>query len=198
MAAGYAPQSAMLFGVESGGALIRYSGANTFHSDASQWNVGGFYDGQVSEYVHFKGSAGYALYEPNSSQTIASDFSGFYAQLALTHRVNPHVAYALNGSRTITTTLQGGTVDLYSLSWSANWLVVRKTSLSTSFTYYHGTQVSFNGETFDQYGPQVTLARRLTDKLFASLGYQFYWRDSNESGRDYTVNIVSLNLTYTF
>ena len=58
--------------------------------------------------------------------------------------------------------------------------------------------MALQGETFDQYGPQITLSRPLTAKLSSSLGYQLYWRSSNESGRAYTVNIVSLNLTYTF
>ncbi len=87
---------------------------------------------------------------------------------------------------------------MYSLNWQINWLIIRKTSLVTSFIYYHGSELQTRGEIFDQYGPQVTLGHPLTTKLTGSLGYQFYWRDSNEAGRDYRVNIVSLNFTYTF
>jgi hypothetical protein len=195
---GYAPKAGTLLGVEVGGALIQYSGANIRYTDATQWNVGGFYDGQVTEYIHFKGSGGYTVYMPKVSLTTVNEFGGFYAQFALTHRINPHVDYVLSGSRTIDTTLQGGTVDLYSLSWRANWRVIRKTSLSTSFIYYHGTQLYLFGETFDQFGPQITLGRRLTDNLVSSLGYQFYRRLSNQPGRDYSVSIVSLSLRYTF
>jgi len=92
----------------------------------------------------------------------------------------------------------GGTVDLYSFSWQANWQVIRKTSLSTSFVYNHGSQLYYGAETFDQYGPQMRLERQLAEKLRSSLGYQYYWRSSNEAGRDYSVSIVSLDLTYTF
>ena len=53
-------------------------------------------------------------------------------------------------------------------------------------------------ETYNQYGPGISLSRPITAKLSSSLGYQLYWRDSNLAGRNYTVNVVSLNLSYTF
>ncbi len=34
--------------------------------------------------------------------------------------------------------------------------------------------------------------------MSGDLRYQFYKRESDSSGRDYTVNVVSLNLTYQF
>jgi len=198
--AGYAPKPRVLLGVELGGALLQYSGANTLYSDARQWNVGGFYETQISEYVDFTGHAGYTVYSPQSSggTVPGDDFGGMYAQLALTHRISRYVDQSLAGSRTIQTALLGGTVDMYSFSWRANWRVIRKTSLSTSFVYNHGSQVSPGSETFDQYGPQIGLGWRLGEKLSTSLGYQFYWRSSNESGREYSVNIVSLGFSYTF
>ena len=48
------------------------------------------------------------------------------------------------------------------------------------------------GETFDQYGPRITLGRPLTAKLSSSLAYQFYWRGSDLPGRDYTVQYSEL------
>ncbi len=195
---GHAPKPGMLFGVEFGGALLRYTGPNTIYSDASQWNAGAFLNSQLAQHVHVQGSVGYTRYIPDSAGTTVSEFDGVYAQAALTHTVNRYLDYSLSGSRTITSTLQGGTVDLYSVSWQANWRIIRKTSLITSFVYYHGSQLAIGGETFDQYGPQITLGWRLSAKLSSSLGYQFYCRGSNEQDRDYVVNIASLNLTYTF
>jgi hypothetical protein len=200
VSAGYAPRAGALLGVELGGMLLNYTGANTLYSDARQWNFGGFYESQVSKYIHFTGHVGYTEYKPDSSIPIGhgGDLSGIYAQLALTHRVNQYLDYSLDGGRTISSTLQGGTVVLYSLGWRANWRVFRKTTLSTSFVYNHGIELYGVGEIFDQYGPQISLGRRLSDKLSTSLSYQFYWRTSDQPGRDYTVNIVSLNLRYTF
>ena len=59
--AGYALKPGMLLGVELGGSLITYTTTttNTPYSNANQWNVGGFYDAPVTEYIHFTGHAGY-------------------------------------------------------------------------------------------------------------------------------------------
>ncbi len=79
---------------------------------------------------------------------------------------------------------------------AANWRVFQKTGLATSFVYQHGSQVIAGGETFEQYGPQISLSRGLTRKLSGSVAYQFYVRNSDFVGRDHTVHIVSLNATY--
>ena len=197
-APGYAPKPGLLLGMEFGGALIHYDGSSTLYSDATQWNVGAFYHAQVSEYILVRASGGYVQYTPDSNQTGVRDFDGFYAQCALTHRVNEHVSYSLNGSRNVQTTLQGGSVEMYSASWQANWRVIRRTSLSTSFVYNHGSDLYSGGETFDQYGPQIRLGWRLSERLSTSLGYQAYWRTSDESGNGYSVNIVSLGFHYAF
>ena len=59
-------------------------------------------------------------------------------------------------------------------------------------------EVNTVGEIYDQYGPGIALGRQITEKLSSSLSYQVYWRGSNEQDRNYTVNIVSLNLSYAF
>jgi len=75
---------------------------------------------------------------------------------------------------------------------------VRKVTLNTSFSFEHGTELYGVTETYDQYGPGINLSRSITDKLSGSLGYQLYWRESDLPGRDYTVSIVSVDLSYTF
>jgi hypothetical protein len=199
--AGYALKPGMLLGVELGGALITYTTTttNTPYSNANQWNAGGFYDTPVSDYIHFTAHAGYTVYSPESIEaTTASQFNGMYAQLEITHRLNQYVDYALSGGRTLSVAFAGGTVDRYFARWQANWQVVRKVTLGTSFSFENGTDLYVGGETYDQYGPGISLSRSITEKLSGSLGYQFYLRDSNQPNRNYTVNVVSLNFNYTF
>jgi hypothetical protein len=200
--AGYALKPGMLLGVELGGSLITYTTTttNTPYSNANQWNVGGFYDTPVSEHIHFTAHAGYTVYSPDSGAgTIGSaDFTGMYGQLDITHRLNQYVAYTLSGGRTISVAYAGGTIDRYFAHWQANWQILQKMTLGTLFSYEHGTQVDTGGETYDQYGPGISLSRPITAKLTSSLTYQSYWRDSNLSGRNYTLQVVSLNLNYTF
>jgi hypothetical protein len=200
--AGLALKPGTLLGVELGGSLITYNEPTIYapYTSARQWNAGGFLDTPVSEYIHFMAHAGYTVYSPES--TVAGiptdDFTGVYAQVDIRHRLNEYVEYSLSGGRTVSLAFWGGTVDRYYARWSADWKIVRKVTLSTSFGFEHGTQLYGVAETYNQYGPGITLRRSITEKLAGNLGYQVFWRDSDKPGRNYTVNIVSLNFNYTF
>jgi hypothetical protein len=200
--AGYYLKPGMLLGLELGGSLLTYTTPtiNTPYTSANQWNVGGFYDTPVSEYIHFTGHGGYTVYSPESiaGAPPSDDFSGIYAQLDIRHRLNQYMEYSLSGGRTISLAFWGGTVDRFYARWQANWRIVHKLTLGTYFSFEHGTQLYGVAETYDQYGPGISLGRPITDKLSGSLGYQLYWRDSDLPGRNYTVNVVSLNFNYTF
>ena len=180
--------------------LFRSTTTNTPYSNANQWNVGGFYEAPLSEYIHLSAHGGYSVYSPEGSggTTTISDFSGIYAQLDVTHRVNQYVDYTLSGGRTVSVVFSGGTIDRYFAHWQANWEILRKVTLGTSFSYERGSQVFAGSETYSQYGPGISLSRPLTAKLSSSLGYHLYWRDSNLSGRNYTLSVISLNFNYVF
>ncbi len=199
--AAYVIKPGMLLGIELGGGLLNYSGTNTVFSKAHQWSVGSFYDTQLSQHLHARVSVGYSVYRPDATGTLGApgtEFSGVYAQIAISHRLNQYVDYTLSGGRSLNFALYGGTVDLYFARLNASWKIMQKVSIGTSFDFEHGSQVSFGSETFDRYGAGINLARAITSKLSGSLGYQYYWRTSDLSGRDYTVNSVTLNLRYQF
>ena len=197
---GYAVKPGMLAGIELGGGLLYYSGTNAFFKEAKQWNAGVFFESQISEYIHFRGSVGYTDYSPEQSQSTNSmgDFTGVYAQFDIQHRINEFVSYTLSGGRSISFAFYGGSVDLIYARLLANWRLLRKVGITSSLDYEHGSQGTFFGETFDRYGASINLSRGLTAKLSGSLGYQFYYRVSDISNRNYTANIVSLNLNYSF
>lgn len=200
LSAGYAPKPGMVTGLEMGGGLLSYSGENTFYDDATQWNVGGFYDAQLSQYLHLAAHVGYTVYAPDANQqtTLDTEFSGMYAELDLNHRINEYVSYTLSGGRTVNLAYYGGTVEEYFARLSAGWNIFYKITLTTSLSYEYGTQLSGFAETFDRYGIGIRLGRYITSKLSASLGYQFYLRQSDLPNRDYDLNIASLNLNYRF
>ncbi len=196
--AGYVLKAGMLLGVQLGGSLFRYWGTNA--SSGSQWNAGLLYDAQLSEYIRFQASAGYTVYAPASGRTTVAtgDYPGYYAQLALTHRLNRYVDYSLSGGRTITFAFYGGTVDLYTAQWLASWKIFRKTTVNTSLSFESGTQLDFGREEFQRFGPGISFGRALTSKLAGGLGYQFQWRESDQPGRSYAANIVDASLAYRF
>jgi hypothetical protein len=199
--AGYTLKPKVLLGLAGGTSLINQGNTSTRMGlgNGVQWNVGPFFEAQASEYIQMSVNAGYTGFVPESEGNVSGgDLSGGYGQASITHRLNQYVSYSLTGGRILSLSLYGSASDMYFASLGANWNILHKVSLATSFLYYHGTATSSYSETYDQYGPQVTLSRPLTRKLSSSLSYQFYLRDSNQANRNYTVNLVSLNLNYTF
>jgi hypothetical protein len=198
---GYTLEPKVLLGLAGGASLVNQGNTSSATSlgNGVQWNVGPFFEAQASEYIQVSVNAGYTGFVPESGGNVSSsDLSGGYAQASITHRLNQYLSYSLAGGRILSVSLYGSASDMYFASLGANWNLIHKVSLGTSFSYYHGTPTGSNGETFNQYGPQATLSRSLTKKLSSSLGYQFYLRDSNQAGRNYTVNLLTVNLNYTF
>jgi len=199
--AGYRLKPGLLAGLELGGTLFQYAASGSPHFfDAVQWIVGPFADVQLSEYLTCRAGAGYSAYAPQGNKTspAAEDNYGLYAHIALTHELNQFVDYTLSGGKNITFALYGGTVDLSYVRLRTNWHLVRKCGIAISLTYEHGTDISLGGETFDRFGPAISLERSLTDSLTASLEYQFYQRDSNLPDHGYTTNIIMARLIYEF
>ena len=198
--AGYRLRSGCLAGVESSGTLFHYAETGSGLADALQATVGPFLDVQISEYLAGRGSVGYRAYSPEGGDTVATmaDDYGLYAHLDLSHNVSPLVDYTLSGGKNISFALYGGTVDLAYIQLRANWHLIRKVGLSTSLAFEHGSDLSRSGETFARYGPGISVDRVLAERLTGTLTYQWYRRDSNESGRNYTTNMLLAHLTYEF
>jgi len=201
--AGYAPKAEMLVGLESGGSLVTYEESNyALFTEAVQWNAGAFFDARVTEYITVRSGAGYTVFTPDFGpyeQFIEDDrLDGIYLRVEMRHRLNQYVDYVLSGGRNISYTFYGGTADLYYARLQATWRILNKISLSTSLDYDGGSQYyGITEEDFDRYGGSISLGRGLTRSLSSSIRYSYYMRDSDE-GRDYDVNIVSLNFNYQF
>jgi uncharacterized protein (PEP-CTERM system associated) len=121
-----------------------------------------------------------------------------YLQVSAAHRLNQYLDYTLAAGRNLNFTFYGGTVDLTSASVALNWRILHEINLTTSFEFEHGSQFGSASETFNRYGPGLSLSRAVVRKLVASFAYRFYSRDSNLPNRDYIVNIASVDLRYQF
>jgi hypothetical protein len=198
---GYGVKSGLLAGLEIGANLYRYATSGSPRlSDALQWTVGPFVDVQLSDYLRFSAGGGYSAYVPQNNHgalTIEDDY-GFYAHVTLTHELNQFVDYTVSGGKNIAFALYGGTVDLTDARLKMNLHLIRKYAMALWLAYEHGTDVSAGGETFGRFGPGISLERSLSERMAASLEYQFYLRDSNLPNHGYTTNIILARLTYEF
>ena len=91
---------------------------------------------------------------------------------------------------------------MYYARFTPSWNPFQKYSISTPLWWQQGTQVygtkSGGGGNYQQIGLGLTVSRKLTQKLSASLGYRFIEETADQAGLAYTENIVDLNFSYQF
>jgi hypothetical protein len=195
-------------GVEGGLGLISYSQTQSAPTqpDALQWNAGVFAQFQISQYISGKLDAGYTVYTPSATAAFPNpgSSSGIYFQFSLTHQLNQFISYSLSAGRSTESSVFGQPYTLYFARLQPDWKVFKKYSLSTPLFWQKGNQLASQlygtggSSDYTQYGAGFNIGRALTRKLTASLAYQYVRENSTQSGPTYTVNIVSLNLSYQF
>lgn len=200
--AGYVLRRTTSTGLESGFNMIDYS--DDVFRDALQYNGGPFWEGRLTDNIRFKLSAGYTMYSPHGGGTrgVIEDTDALYAQAAVYHRVNPWLTYSLSGGHTVQSGLEWGTggrnLELSFVRWNGDWGFLRKFRIGTPLFYEHGRETGDFPRNFDRFGGGINIGRLLTEKLYGNVGYLFSRRESDQAGSSYDLNIISLNLTYTF
>ena len=197
----YAVQPELLVGLDLGGALVNYAGTGgTIPQTMTQWSLGPFCDWRLSDYLKLLARVGCSgtQSEATGAAPMSSSTPVPYYQLDLTHRVNQYLDQTLSGGRMVTLTYSTGMLDLYFVRWQANWRLFQNITLGTSFVYENGSYLQSNQETFDRYGPGLSVSRPLSRKLTASMAYQYYNRESNLPYRTYTDNVLTLSFNYKF
>ena len=130
--------------------------------------------------------------------------SGIYFQISIAHRLNQFISYSLSAGRSTESSIFGQPYNLYFARLQPDWKLFEKYSLSTPVFWQKGNQLasqlygSGGSSNYTQYGAGFNIGRALTQKLTASLAYQYVRENSTQSGADLPVNIVSLNLSYQF
>lgn len=197
--AGAYVQPELQLGVQTGAGWIQYV-QNQGLPNAFQWNAGGYGTYLLSQYLSFRGSAGYTVYAPEPSATAGTlpSTSGVYADLALKHRINEFLTYQIAAGRAVTVSFYGAPYENYFANLGMDWHLLHEITLSTPFSYLHGTYLDSTQAPFDQFQAGLTLGRTLTEKLSGSLGYQYVRRYSSEDSGNYTVNTISLIFRYQF
>lgn len=199
----------LLIGLEAGGTLINYSqttSTNTYPTpNAVQWSTGVFGSAKVSDYIDVRLDAGFTDYIPEHTGTnqVTQNSSGLYFSFTLTHRVNQFMNYNLSAGRSTDLSAYGQAQNYTYVNLNPNWNLFKKYTVSTPVSWRQGTRVNNyatggNSADYQQLQLGLTVGRSLTQKLSASIGYQFVRETSGEASLNYTVDIVSLNLNYRF
>jgi hypothetical protein len=202
----------LMLGVEAGGTIIEYSQssqANTALSpNAVQASAGVFGTAKISDNMDVRLDGGYTEYTPDHTVTnlLTSDTSGFYLSLSFTHRVNRFLSYSLTAGHSTDLAAYGQAQSYYYVRLNPTWKFFEKYTINTPISWQDGTLIynsaAFGSTDYQQIRVGANVTRTLTKKLSATLGYQFVRETSNQSynqsGLNYTENIVDLNLSYQF
>lgn len=149
---------------------------------------------------------GYSAYDfrQTSLFTVAQDVEAFYGSLAFAHQPREAIGYNLSVGHELRLGLQSDSVKATSARLTVNWAMVRRISVRPGFFYEHGKAAGrvrsgrAVAETYDWYGPELTVTGSLTEKLRLSLSYRLTFRDSSEPDRGYTQNRIGLLASYSF
>ena len=170
-----------------------------------QWSTGAFGSVKVSDYIDVRLDAGFTDYIPEHTGTnqVTQNSSGLYFSFSLTHRVNQFMNYNLSAGRSTDLSAYGQAQNYTYVTLNPNWNLFKKYTVSTPVSWRQGTRVNNyatggNSADYQQLQLGLTVGRSLTQKLSASIGYQFVRETSGEASLNYTVDIVSLNLNYRF
>jgi hypothetical protein len=189
-------------GVEGTASFTTYDQAVL--NDNQQYSAGIYGDWRPGHYFSVQPHVGYTIFE--SSQTSSSvkggNLASWYANLTLAHQVTDFLSYSLSAGHEILPGIQSDAIEDSYIRPSVDWKVIKDVTLQTSLFYEHGAegggqQASLQEKNYDQYGGGLNLSYSPTKKVRISLNYGLTLRSSNVASREYTQNLVGLQITYT-
>jgi hypothetical protein len=200
--AGLKVHPTLTVGVEGSGSFTTYEEAllNDYQVDS----VGIYGEWHPGSYLTVKPRVGYTILD--SSQTSAfvkaQDLSTWYADLTVTHQATDFLSYSLSAGHEIRPGIQSATIEDSYIRPSLTWSFIKDVTLNTSLFYENGSedgdlQASLSEKSYDHYGGGLSLSYSPTKKLKLSLNYRLTLRSSDVAAREYTQNMVGLQIAYT-
>ena len=173
-------------------------------NDNQQYSAGIYGDWRPGSYFSVQPRVGYTIFESGqtSSSIKGGNLASWYANLTLAHQATGFLSYSLSAGHEIRSGIQSDAIEVSYLRPSVNWNVIQDVTLQTSLFYEHGVegggqQASLLENNYDWYGGGLSLSYSPMKKVRISLNYRLTLRSSNEASREYTQNMVGLQITYT-
>jgi hypothetical protein len=196
--AAFVLSSTSKLGLEVGGGLTTYD--QNILDNSTHYSIGPFYQSQFTPHIGGAISAGFTSYQfaHNGTVTNAGNFAGYYAAASVNHQLNGSFSHSVSFGRQIQLGITANLSEDYFVNYQATWIFIHNVSTTFRFSFFDGTTSGGVAQTYDQYGPGLTLGWRITDKLGSSLAYDYLEKTADVSGLGYTQNRVLLDFTYDF
>jgi hypothetical protein len=179
-------------------------------------SFGPYVDWQITQFLHASLRGGPVIYvfdsQPTPSQ--GSTLDSYYVGVDLSQQLTDFLSHHLGIQRDVRQGLNQGSAYIQELvaNYSISLALTKRFTLGAGFSYVQGTQpietpinifpfgtfLVQSLENYDRYGATLSATWQATEKLAATLAYNYYLRDSNIKGNGYTVNSLSLNVSFTF
>lgn len=194
-------------GLELGGALNDYT--TDVFADNEEFSVGPYVEVDVTKELQARLAGGYIRYtfgEPvldtsitNVLAEVPSEINDFYANLTLNHQLNQFMSHNLSLGREARAGAASELVTMWFARYGNTWNFSRLTALNTQLFYEDGRErAGFSTERFWRVGAGVSVGIPLSRQLTTDIGYQFLYKDSDETSGDYLQNRVALEFRYVF
>jgi len=189
-------------GVEGTASFTTYD--QTVLNDNKEYSAGIYGDWRPGSYFSVQPRLGYTIFD--SSQTSSSvqggNLTSWYADLTLAHQATDFLSYSLSAGHEIRLGIQSDAIEDSYIRPNINWDVTKDVTLQTSLFYEHGNegggqQASLLEKDYDWYGGGLSVSYSPMKKVRISLNYRLTLRSSNVASREYTQNMVGLQITYT-
>jgi hypothetical protein len=181
-------------------AVYNYYDQNVLNNSFS-YSVVPFIETQLTNYLKLRASVGYQFLNFDSGGVISdtSDGSDYYANILLSHRINAAITETLAAGHETQLGVNSNFVSLNYVRHTATWNIINHVLLATELFFEDGDDSGgLLSEHIQRYGGAVTLGYQLTPHITLGLRYQYTQKQSDQPGRDYKQNRVSIDGTYSF
>ncbi len=186
-------------GLETSAVYTYYS--QDFLNNAVAFSIGPFVETQVTNYLKLRAAIGYQLINFDSGGAVidSSDDNDFYANILISHRINAAITQTISAGHEAQLGVNSNFVELNYVRHTATWNIINGVLIGTEFFYESGDDSGgIYSENIQRYGGAATLGYQLTPHITLGLRYQYIQKQSDQPGRDYKQNSVSLDGTYSF
>jgi hypothetical protein len=179
-------------------------------------SFGPYLEWQVTEAldITLRGGSVIYLFDTPQKSLQGSELDSFYFGLEMHQQLTDFLSHRLNVRRDIRQGVNQGSgyIEELTVGYAISWALTQRISLNANFIYEHGKQpfdfpvnifpfgeVIFETvENYDRYGGGPSVAWQATDRISASLSYNYLLRTSNLPGLGYSQNSVFFTLKYSF
>lgn len=177
-----------------------------FQNDNAFLRVGPFVRAKVSENTEVAGQVMFVggvfdapTRQPGRSNFDSSDITTVNASGSITNRLNRHLSQRLEAGYD---TRLGTDTNYYDIAYgryAMDWQLMTHLTLNLAAFYEYGMESGgLFSEDFHRYGGGLGFNYRLTKSTTAGIRYDYIEKDSNQFGRDYYQNRVTLEFNYRF